>query len=111
MKKYSKQLRNCKLQFLLLFLPFHFIFAEELHLSETEQIWLNSNHKSIKVGIHEYPPLVISKTNKENEFDGISIQYLRIIEKKIGVNFEFVPFDSWSELLEQLKTNKVDMIF
>ena len=111
MKKYSKQLRNCKLQFLLLFLPFHFIFAEELHLSETEQIWLNSNHKSIKVGIHEYPPLVISKTNKENEFDGISIQYLRIIEKKIGVNFEFVPFDSWAELLEQVKTNKVDMIF
>jgi len=111
MKKYPKQLTNFILRFLLLFVPFHFIFAEEFHLSETERIWLNSNHKNIRVGIHEYPPLVVSRTNKENEFDGISIQYLRIIEKKIGVNFEFVAFDSWSELLEQIKANKVDIIF
>lgn len=97
---------------LLLFaLPFQYATANDTNFSESEKEWLTSNKQKIRVGVHEYPPLVIKKANKENEFDGISIQYLQIIEKKIGVNFEYVPFESWSELLEQIQTNKIDIIF
>ena len=96
---------------LLFVLPFQYAIAKDTNFSEPEKEWLTSNQQKIRVGIHEYPPLVIRKVNKENEFDGISIQYLRIIEKVIGVNFEYVPFESWSELLEQVKTNNIDIIF
>ena len=47
--------------------------------------------------------------NENGEAKGYTIDYIRILAEKIGLHVEFVS-DTWSNLLEQFKHKKIDII-
>ena len=89
---------------------------------------------SVYVGFEEEPNLVLSESEKEyiqqnpvirvsNELDwppfdyaiegkpqGFSIDYLKLLEQKIGIEFQFVNGMSWSELVQAFKDKQLDVL-
>ena len=79
-----------------------------LILSETEKTWLQE-HPSIKVGMDSaYAPY--EWMNKNGNYVGMAVDYLHLLEKKLGVHFEIVKGKSWSEILEMGKKGEIDII-
>ncbi|MES9898371.1 MAG: transporter substrate-binding domain-containing protein [Sedimenticola sp.] len=48
--------------------------------------------------------------DSRGEFKGIAADYVVLLEKKLGIHFEPVQLKDWSEVLDQIKVGKVDMI-
>lgn len=79
-----------------------------LNLTDHEKAWLKA-HPVIKVGVdRSWKPLDF--INKNNQHVGISAEYLRWLEKQIGVQFEVVGSDIWRRLLQGIQYGKVDML-
>jgi len=79
-----------------------------LILTATEQAWLH-DHPILRVGMDsEYAPY--EWMNKNGNFVGMAVDYLRILEKKLGVHFEIVKGKSWSEVLELTKKGEIDIV-
>ncbi len=77
-------------------------------LKDTEKKWLQQK-KSITVAIYPYyPPYQFS--TKNGTIDGILIEYLDLIEKKIGYTFEKKKYTDWDTLLDDVNTNKIDIV-
>ena len=62
----------------------------------------------IRVGITVIPPQVVCTAE---EYQGLAIDYIHLIEDKIGCRFELVPFQTWNELIQAAKVREIDMIF
>jgi len=52
----------------------------------------------------------IEFTNKDGEPNGISIDILKLVGRKTGLQFEFIKTKSWSESQEYLKNKKCDIL-
>ncbi len=75
-------------------------------LTEQEKRWLKQ-HKIIRVGSDSaWAP--IESLNSNNEFEGLSIDYLKKIEGMLGVRFKFINED-WQKLIELGKKKQIDM--
>ena len=62
---------------------------ENLALTKEQRVWLKE-HRVIKYDANkEYPPFEFLQVNQK--YSGIAIDYLRLLEKKIGVSFEIKP--------------------
>jgi len=96
----------------LLLLPF-LIFAiyscsESSIISKKEKQWLAQND-SISVAIYPYyPPFQF--INEQNKFDGVFIDYLKLIEQKADFTFQRKVYDDWPKLMNDFKENKVHFI-
>ena len=79
-----------------------------LALSETEKAWLRE-HPTIKVGMDSaYAPY--EWMNQNGTYVGMAVDYLHLLEKKLGVHFEIVKGKSWSQIIELGKKGEIDMI-
>lgn len=77
-------------------------------LNKEERFWLEQQ-ENLKVAIYPYyPPYQL--LNEQGEVDGVFSEYLELIEEKIGYTFERKYFDTWPDLMEAVRTEKVDMI-
>jgi PAS domain S-box-containing protein len=76
-------------------------------LRPEERRWLDA-HGAIRVGITEIPPQVL---RADGGYDGLSIDYLRLLERKLGCRFTMVPYGSWSDLLAAARRREVDVVF
>jgi len=76
--------------------------------SDAEQRWLTA-HPSVRLGIHEVPPLV-TREEGTGRHVGLGLDYLALIERRLGIRFEQVPFPSWSQLLDAAKNREVDVV-
>ena len=76
-------------------------------LTDEEGKWL-SEHNTIKVACdsHWNP---IEFRNKNGEFMGASIEYLKEIEKILGISFDICREDNWQKIMSEAKANQVDM--
>ncbi|MBS4051672.1 MAG: diguanylate cyclase [Methylomonas sp.] len=82
--------------------------APTLHLSIAEHDWL-ARHPTIRVGIdHNFPPY--EWIDQDGNYVGMVAEHLRLIEKKLGVQFEIIPNKSWYEILDMAKRGELDMI-
>ncbi|WP_299443060.1 transporter substrate-binding domain-containing protein [uncultured Aquimarina sp.] len=82
--------------------------SKSLTLSDLEEKLLQQND-SITVAIYPYyPPYQF--VNEQNEIDGIFIDYLKLIEQKIGYKFKTKRYEDWPKLLKDVKDNKVQCI-
>lgn len=76
--------------------------------NETEKAWLYE-HPTIKVGMDSaYAPYEWINTN--GIYIGMAVDYLHLLEKKLGVHFEIVKGKSWSQIVEMGKKGEIDMI-
>ena len=83
------------------------LFANLTTLTDNEKKFLN-DHPIINVGVESnWPPFDFI----ENEqYKGITKDYLEIIEKKLGIKFNYVKNYSWTELLNLAKEKKIDLL-
>ena len=83
-------------------------YDRELNLTREEVRWLEA-HPVIKFGSNSaWAP--IEFVDKNGQIQGIAVDYLRIIEKKLRIHFEFVSSPTWRETLEKTKRKDIDII-
>ena len=77
-------------------------------LSPKYQTWLNE-HPVIKVGlVTNWSPM--ESVDKYGDYIGINPDFFRLLEDRIGVNFQYVSFDKWQNVLAAVEARTVDMI-
>ncbi len=78
-----------------------------IDLTDEEQAWLQE-HPVIRVANEmDWPPF------DYNEFDkpkGLSIDFIKLLARNVGVEINFVNGRSWSELLSMFENKKIDVI-
>lgn len=79
-----------------------------LNLSIPEHNWL-AQHPKIRVGIdRNFPPY--EWIDQNGDYVGLVAELLRLIEKRLGAQFEIVQDKSWHQILELAKQGDLDMI-
>ncbi len=79
-----------------------------LILTADERQWLKTHHV-IKVGSdNDIRP--VEFRNAQGDFEGISIEYLRMFEKKLGIQFDIQSDPSWKKLLIKTRDRELDML-
>src|SRR6185369_16457094 len=79
-----------------------------VRLTVEEQRWLDE-HPGLKIGIRETPPLVMMGETGEG-YRGLSIDYIKQVEKLLGIRFHYDYFPTWQKLIEETKNRYVDII-
>jgi len=76
-----------------------------------EQKQYLKNHKIIKMCNNpNWEPIEFAKNNNMSNMTGISIDTMKLLEKKLNIKFENVPTRSWSESQKFLKLKKCDIL-
>lgn len=78
-----------------------------LNLSEQERKYLNENPVLKTISLKDYPPFNFSQNGKAM---GYTVDYVKLMTKKLGVKVEFIKDKTWSEYLLMLKNNEIDFI-
>ena len=90
--------------FLILTAP---VLASELILTDAEKVWLQ-NHPTIKVSNeNDWPPFDFAV---DGEAKGYSVDIIKNLAKKIGIEVKFVNGYSWSELIEEFDKKNIDLM-
>lgn len=76
-------------------------------LTQDEKKWIES-HPIIEVGVDkDYAPY---EWLENDEYKGVAIDYMKLIEKIVGIEFQIVKNKSWNEIIEMAKNGEIDMI-
>jgi signal transduction histidine kinase/ABC-type amino acid transport substrate-binding protein len=82
--------------------------ARTMALTKTEKTWL-AQHPVIRLGIDpDYPPFEFETEN--GKLSGISADYLRLINKRLGTDIKVVPGLKWPEVIAGVEAGSVDML-
>lgn len=82
--------------------------AAELDLTLDERAWLKE-HSVIRIGVDtEYAPF--EYVDEEGNYQGIAPQYLKLIGKRLGIEFTVVSGLTWKQVVEGAKNRIVDMV-
>lgn len=80
----------------------------KIDLSDQEKTWLKKNSK-IKMGIdRDFPPF--GSITDENEYIGFSADFMRIIEKRLNIEFIIFKDATWNETMELAKSGQLDVV-
>ncbi|MEI6207947.1 MAG: PAS domain S-box protein [Desulfuromonadales bacterium] len=77
--------------------------SNPIPLTEQEQAWLDQKH-TVRVRISDFPPHMMTLPEPR----GISVDYLKLIGRRFGINFIFIVNSSvqWKEAVEDLEGNR-----
>jgi polar amino acid transport system substrate-binding protein len=79
-----------------------------LSLTAKEWAWIE-HHPVIRIGVNtEAWPISYLDSNGINQ--GLSADYIRLLEKRLGINFVVVRANNWTELIDQIQSQEIDMI-
>ena len=78
-----------------------------LSLTQKERAYLKE-HKEITV--HNENNWAPYNYNKDGVAKGFSIEYMELLAKKLDINIKYIQEHTWSEFLELLKNEKIDVI-
>lgn len=82
--------------------------TQTIFLTEEEQAWLSAHEGQIQIGYTtDYPPVEFAIAG---EYVGISADYFKLLETKLGFEFTMVEFSQWSDLIEAARLKKVSGI-
>ena len=79
-----------------------------IFLQQQEQEWIDNLQRPIRVGIAEIPNQVL-RTQKG--YEGVSIELFTQLESLLGVQFEYIYYETWDELVVAGRRREVDIIF
>jgi len=80
---------------------------ESLNLTDEEKNWI-LNHKVIRFSGDNYPPFEI--IDDSGRYSGIASDYIRLIESRLGITFQFVPGLSWTEVVYGVNNKTIDCV-
>lgn len=84
------------------------VTEQRIVLSKNEQKWL-SQHPTIRfTGDPHWLPY--EAFDKQGEYIGIVAEYLKLIERRLGIKVYIVPARSWGESVEKVKRGEIDVI-
>lgn len=90
------------------FNPQDFIFDDSQCLYSKQELDYLQNHPVIKLASdQDWGPFEFD--DSRNGYSGISADYFKLFEKKLGVHFQPVFSDSWGSVVEMTKKGKLDM--
>jgi diguanylate cyclase (GGDEF)-like protein/PAS domain S-box-containing protein len=93
---------------LLLCLAYWVTPALALTLNENERTWLAA-HPELSLGVDAaWPPFEFR--DDQGQYHGLTADYVRLIEERLGVTFRPVEQGSWSAILEQARMGQVDLL-
>ena len=95
--------------FLILFFNFNPVFpnpVSSFHLTEEEQIWLDNNQGLKIAPDYSFAPIEFIQ---DNQFKGISADYVSVLEDLLDYKFEIVKIEKWSENIESAKNREIDI--
>jgi PAS domain S-box-containing protein len=79
-----------------------------VELSAAERQWI-TEHPTIRIsGDPDWLPM--EAFTDQGKYIGMVPDYLRLIEQRLGVDFEIVPTRTWSESMDLAKTGQVDLL-
>ncbi|MBV1786846.1 transporter substrate-binding domain-containing protein [Marinobacterium sp. D7] len=79
---------------------------EALNLSREEKEWLRS-HSVVRYSEVNWKPLSIIDNGR---MTGIMGEYLSLVERRTGIEFQYVPAQSWPEVLDLFTSGVIDMV-
>jgi PAS domain S-box-containing protein len=82
--------------------------ADWVSLTPEERQWLSGHDGRIRIGITVIPPQVLHGDGKH---EGLAIDYIHLMERKLGCRFELVPYATWNEVIQAARLRQIDMIF
>ena len=83
------------------------LFSVELGLNKNEKEYIK-NHPIIKV--HNELDWAPYNYNKDGKPYGFSIDYIKLVASKVGLKVKFVSGYTWSQFLQLIKENKIDVM-
>jgi PAS domain S-box-containing protein len=79
-----------------------------LTLSPEERAWLAANPE-VTLGIDpDWPPFEFR--DSEQQYRGLTADYVRLIEKRLGITLKPVTTEGWSEVLTKAKTGHIQLL-
>ena len=87
---------------------FNFYANQEVNLTPQELTWLASNRVIRIAADPNSEPLEF--VDREGKVSGIAGAYLKEIEEKLGITFEWIGNQTWLEGMEQLRSGNADVI-
>lgn len=83
--------------------------AMALSLTPQEQQWLTVHDNSIRIAhAPDWPPMDF--LDDKGNPTGMVADYIRLIEKKLGIKFTIRPVGSWNEVLDLARKGEIDII-
>ncbi|KKK87211.1 hypothetical protein LCGC14_2755510, partial [marine sediment metagenome] len=80
---------------------------EKIKLTEAEQKWLDA-HPVIRLAPDiAWPP--VEWVDENGQYSGLASDYVRLIEGKLGVQFEIEKEKSWTEVVQAVKNHELDV--
>ena len=96
------------LALLLLILTIWSATAGALTLTDEEKTWL-SEHPELRLGVDaSWPPFEFR--DKEGQYQGLAADYIALIQERLGITLKPVEPSSWSQVLEQVRHNQIDLL-
>jgi len=92
--------------YILLFLQLS-LFCSELQLTPTEKLWLEKHPKITVSNEDDWPPYDFSI---DGEAKGYSVDLVKLLAKKIGIEVSFINGYSWAELLKEFDKKHIDLM-
>ncbi|WP_300672517.1 transporter substrate-binding domain-containing protein [Desulfoluna sp.] len=90
---------------LILFFALSCRMDDALSLTPEEHHWLKAHQGDLTILLEDgLPPYVFH--DEAGDYDGFFVDYLREIEKQLGLNLPIKAFTRWNELLDHARTNR-----
>jgi PAS domain S-box-containing protein len=82
--------------------------VRKISLTDRERNWIE-RHPVIRLGIDpEFAPF--EYFDKEGNYRGISSDYVKILNERLGLKMEVIPGLSWPEVIEKARAKEVDVL-
>lgn len=81
-----------------------------LNLTAEERRWLASYSSQLRLGFAYVPPHTMKK-DEAGQYRGVAMDFLQLIENRLGVQFTPVFYPSYGEMLDAAKNREIDIVF
>ncbi|MGE7992590.1 bifunctional diguanylate cyclase/phosphodiesterase [Pseudomonas sp. NPDC089554] len=82
--------------------------AGALALTDEEKAWLSA-HPQLRLGVDaSWPPFEFR--DQEGLYQGLAADYIALIQERLGVTLQPVEPISWTQVLEQARQNRIDLL-
>ncbi len=81
----------------------------DTELTPEELRWLELHARSIRYApLPDSPPLEFF--DEQGRHEGLTAEYCRLLERRLGIRFQMVECATWKEILEKLRRHEVDVV-
>lgn len=80
----------------------------KIKLTDKEKLWIFDHPVIYYSDDNDLEPFVFLKN--DNELDGISVDYLKLIENITQLKFQFVKSKNWTDVIRQLKNRDIQLV-